>query len=53
MSSQSGMTDPLETSLMQGEQKELCEEAEGYVKWMDPFEPKEGTTSLWERIHKN
>ena len=38
MSSQSGMIDPLEPSLVQDEQKELCEEAEGYVKWMDSFE---------------
>ena len=39
MSSQSGMTDSLETSLVQGEQEELCEEDEGYVKWMDSFDP--------------
>ena len=35
VSSQSGLTDPLETSLVQSEQEELCEEA----KWMDSFEP--------------
>ena len=39
MSSQSGLIDPLETSLVQGEQEELCEEAKGYVKWMDSFQP--------------
>ena len=39
VSSQSGLTNPLETILIQGEQEELCEEAEEYVKWMDSFEP--------------
>ena len=39
VSSQSGMTDPLETSLMQEEHEELCEEVEEYEKWMDSFEP--------------
>ena len=39
MSSQSGLIDPLETNLVQDEQEILCEEAEGYVKWMDSFEP--------------
>ena len=38
VSSQSGLTDPLETSLVQGEQEELCEEVEEYVKWMGSFE---------------
>ena len=38
MSSQSGLTDPLETSLVQGEQEELCEEVEENVKWTDSFE---------------
>ena len=32
MSSQSGLTDPLETSLVQNDKKELGEEAEDYVK---------------------
>ena len=32
VSSQSGMTDPLETSLVHDGHEELCEEAEGYVK---------------------
>ena len=40
VSSQSGLTDPLETSLMQGDQEEMCEETEEYVKLMDSFEPK-------------
>ena len=39
MSSQSGLINPLETNLVQDEQEILCEEAEGYVKWMDSFEP--------------
>ena len=39
VSSQSGLTDPLETSLVQSESKELGEEAKEYVKWMDSFQP--------------
>ena len=39
VSRQSGLIDPLETSLVQEEHEEICEEAEGYVKWMDSFEP--------------
>ena len=39
VSSQSGLTDPLETSLMQNVKEELSEEAEEYVKWMDSFQP--------------
>ena len=39
MSSQSGLTNPLETSLVQSELEELGEEAEEYVKWMDSFQP--------------
>ena len=39
MSSQSGLTNPLETSLVQSDSKKLGEEAEEYVKWMDSFEP--------------
>ena len=39
MSSQSGLIDPLETSLVQNDKKELGEEAEEYVKWMDSFQP--------------
>ena len=39
VSSQSGLTDPLETSLVQNEKEELCEEAKKYVKWLDSFQP--------------
>ena len=39
MSSKSGLTDPLETSLVQNDKEELGEEAEEYVKWMDSFQP--------------
>ena len=38
VSSQSGLTDPLETSLVQNVKEELSEEAEEYVKWMDFFQ---------------
>ena len=37
--SQSGLTDPLEASLVQNAKKEPSEEAEEYVKWMDSFQP--------------
>ena len=37
--SQSGLTDPLEASLVQNAKGELSEEAEEYVKWMDSFQP--------------
>ena len=37
VSSQSGLTDPLETSLVENEFENLSEEAEEYVKWMDSF----------------
>ena len=37
MSSQSGLTDPLETSLVQSSSEELGEEVKEYVKWMDSF----------------
>ena len=39
VSSESGLTDPLKTSLVQSESKELGEEAKEYVKWMDSFHP--------------
>ena len=39
MSSQSGLADPLETSLVQSESEELGEEVKEYVKWMDSFQP--------------
>ena len=37
VSSQSGLTDPLETSLVENESENLSDEAEEYVKWMDSF----------------
>ena len=39
VSSQSGLTDLLETSLVQHDKEELGEEAEEYVKGMDSFQP--------------
>ena len=39
VSSQSSLTNPLETSLVQSESEELGEEAEEYVKLMDSFQP--------------
>ena len=39
VSSQSGLTDPFETSLVQSESDELGEEVKEYVKWMDSFQP--------------
>ena len=38
VSSQSGLIDPLETSLLQNAKEELSEESEEYVKWMDSFQ---------------
>ena len=38
VSSQNGLTDPLEASLVENESENLSEEAEEYVKWMDSFE---------------
>ena len=37
-SSQSGLTDPLETSLVQNDKEELGEVVEKYVKWMDSLQ---------------
>ena len=37
VSSQSGLTDPLETSLVENASENLSDEAEEYVKWMDSF----------------
>ena len=37
VSSQSGLTDPLEASLIENESENLSEEAKEYVKWMDSF----------------
>ena len=39
VSSQSGLTDPLETSLVHNDKEELGEEAEEYVKFIDSFQP--------------
>ena len=39
VSSQSGLTDPLKTSLVHSESKELGEEVKEYVKWVDSFLP--------------
>ena len=39
VSSQSGPTDPLRTSLVQSESEELGEKVKEYVKWMDSFQP--------------
>ena len=39
VSSQSSLTNSLETSLVQSKSKELGEEAEEYVKWIDSFQP--------------
>ena len=51
VSSQSGLIDPLETSLVQSESKELGEEAEEYVKWMDSFQPNR--RKYYEPLGKN
>ena len=37
VSNRSGLTDPLEASLVENESENLSEEAEEYVKWMDSF----------------
>ena len=39
MSSQSGLTNPLEASLVENDYENMSEEAEEYVKWMDSFGP--------------
>ena len=39
VSSQRGLINPLEASLVQSDSKKLGEETEEYVKWMDSFEP--------------
>ena len=39
MSRQSGLTNPLEASLVQSDSEILGEEVEEYIKWMDSFEP--------------
>ena len=39
VSIQSGLTDPLEASLVQNDFENMSKEAEEYVKWMDSFGP--------------
>ena len=39
VSSQSGLTDPLEASLVENDSENMSEEAEEYVKWMNSFGP--------------
>ena len=39
VSSQSGLTDRLEASLVENDSENMSEEAKEYVKWMDSFEP--------------
>ena len=39
VSSQSGLTDPLEASLVENDSENMTEEAEEYVKWLDSFRP--------------
>ena len=39
VSSQSGLTDPLEASLVENDSENMSGEAEEYVKWMDSFGP--------------
>ena len=39
VSSQSGLTDPLEASLVENDFENMSEEAGEYVKWMDSFGP--------------
>ena len=52
VSSQSGLTDPLEASLVENESENLSEEAEEYVKWMDSFghNRRKYFESLGERV---
>ena len=39
VSSQSGLTDPLEASLVENDSENMSEEAKEYVQWMDSFGP--------------
>ena len=45
VSSQSGLTDPLEASLAENYSENMSEEAEEYVKWLDSSDPIGGNTS--------
>ena len=51
MSSQNGLTDPLETSLVHSESEELGEEVKEYMKWMDSFHPNR--RKYYEPLGKN
>ena len=51
VSSQSGLIDPLEASLVQSDSEKLGEEADEYVKWMDLFEPNR--RKYFESLGKN
>ena len=51
VSSQSGLTDPLEASLVQSDSEKLGEEAEEYVKRMDSF--KTNRRKYYESLGKN
>ena len=39
VSSQSGLTDPLQASLVQNDHENMSEEVKEFVKWMDSFGP--------------
>ena len=39
VSSQSGLIDPFEASLVKNDYENMSEEAEEYVKWMESFGP--------------
>ena len=49
--SQSELTDPLESSLVQNAKEALSEEAKEYVKWMDSFQPN--MRKYYERLGEN
>ena len=51
VSSQSGLINPLEASLVQSDSEKLEEEAEEYVKWMDSFKPS--TRKYYEPLDEN
>ena len=48
---QSGLTDPLEASLVQNAKEELSEETEEYVKWIDSFQSNK--RKYYELLGKN
>ena len=51
VSSQSGLTNPLEASLVQSDPEKLGEEAKEYVKWMDSF--KTNRRKYYEPLGEN